>query len=1047
MSRTGCVEKSPAKADGGIAVRTLRALSVSRSSRGSGASLGGRPGVALVVMLVVGLLLPAVSSAGKRVDRVFPVDSAAGALGGQFNTPQAVAVRLSTGQVYVVDAANHRIQRFAADGTFERAWGRDVVQGGGTNDSVAANWTEICVVAVECKAGITGTSTDGPGGEMDDPRGVAIDQTTGHVYVRDRDNRRVQQFDADGVFVRAWGADVDLPAGGAVFEVCSSAANCKPGASSGATGAGALASSTTAQVGLAVSPLNGDVFVADPGNRRVQQFDPDAAQPADVFVRAFGYGVDTGANAFEICTAASLCQAAVSVSNLTQAGFGQFATNHPQHLAVDGAGTVYATTSNVRTPARVERFASAQPTTAGFVLDPIPGVSAQGLDAGPDAERLYIGRQNSVGAADEYDVSGGTPVLADIHFENAGLGATAVAMNSSSGDLYITSGNRVFVGDDDRAPPAPVTLLPAANVGASTADLSAEIDSGGGLGTDYRLEISRNGTAWSTASTGQIAAGATDTVTDTATGLLPNTLYRFRVVTAKQFGNPEIASPELTFLTDAVKPEIVGTNADSITDTAARLTSRINPHSTATSYRFEYGTGNFHNRIPLPDASIGAGPALVFVEQQLTGLQPNTTYQYRIVATSVTEGATTSPTKTFTTLAQPPGPTGRAYELVSPADKYGGQGTGFWPWGLGHLASAGKAAHVGERFMLTALYGSSLSGDGAFGLNTELMFAERIDSVQGWQARPVVSHPNYQPSLGQTAEIGGSADDFSSVYWKSPATLAFFPEMAGPNPEPGQPTWTQFDAGWLSQWNGIAGGSTRWELFGPRGLSSAEIASQADLAGVNSWSVAVSGDGSSAFGMTGLAAGKPAIFGLEGPSDPTSRAFGDLVGGRSIYAADLSDGLSDTFAGVGQRRLVNVCTGSGPDRTTLPNVAGGVLDDEACPAGIGGRERLISDRGAAYSSSNRVPSGGIVSRDGSRVFFLAPDPQVTDVPNGTTESCTGTGVSTLCPPQLYVRQRNADGSVVTRWVSKAATGLLGNQAASLTGSVRFEGASAEGKVV
>jgi len=63
----------------------------------------------------------------------------------------------------------------------------------------AANWV------LESHWGGQGT---GPG-ELQDPRALAIGPND-HVYVADYGNARVQQFDADGNFVRAWGAQGEV---------------------------------------------------------------------------------------------------------------------------------------------------------------------------------------------------------------------------------------------------------------------------------------------------------------------------------------------------------------------------------------------------------------------------------------------------------------------------------------------------------------------------------------------------------------------------------------------------------------------------------------------------------------------------------------------------------------------------------------------------------------------------------------------------------------------------------------------------------------------
>ena len=87
----------------------------------------------------------------------------------------------------------------------------------------------------------------------------------------------------------------------------------------------------------------------------------------------------------------------------------------------------------------------------------------------------------------------------------------------------------------------------------------------------------------------------------------------------------------------------------------------------------------------------------------------------------------------------------------------------------------------------------------------------------------------------------------------------------------------------------------------------------------------------------------------------------------------------------------------------------------------------------------------MLSADGSRLFFLSPDPSVG--PN----SCSGSGAATSCPPQLYVREESSDGVVRTRWVSRTAVteanGAAAEEDASLMPAVRFEGATPDGDKV
>ncbi len=104
-----------------------------------------------------------------------------------------------------------------------------------------------------------------------------------------------------------------------------------------------------------------------------------------------------------------------------------------------------------------------------------------------------------------------------------------------------------------------------------------------------------------------------------------------------------------------------------------------------TTYHFEYGTSTaYGSSVPLPDADAGSGLATP-VSQQITGLEPNMTYHYRLVSTNSVEGTGFSSDRTFSTAeagATPPagtaepGPGAYPYpgESPAPAPAAGGKG-------------------------------------------------------------------------------------------------------------------------------------------------------------------------------------------------------------------------------------------------------------------------------------------------------------------------------------------------------------------------------------
>jgi tripartite motif-containing protein 71 len=292
-----------------------------------------------------------------------------GDMGGQFLKPWGIAID-SNDNVYVVDRGNQRIQKFDSRGNFKLAWGGNIDTSGSTPD--------ICEESSHCRAGSVG----GLGGQFKDPRGIGAG-VNGNVYVVDENNARIQKFDSSGNFIMAWGYNVDTS--GTTPNFCENAALCQ-------------AATESADVGhfkwpgdVAVNS-NGDVYVVEWGNSRVQKFDsrgnfkmtwgskgglggqfinPDSValdNKDNVYVLgrsyrtknqrvqmfdsngnfklAWGGNVNTVDSTSDVCENAANCQAGSK-----GALGGQF--NDPASVAVDRNGNVYVTD---RSNHRIQKF-------------------------------------------------------------------------------------------------------------------------------------------------------------------------------------------------------------------------------------------------------------------------------------------------------------------------------------------------------------------------------------------------------------------------------------------------------------------------------------------------------------------------------------------------------------------------------------------------------------------------------------------------------------------------------------------------------------------
>jgi hypothetical protein len=105
---------------------------------------------------------------------------------------------------------------------------------------------------------------------------------------------------------------------------------------------------------------------------------------------------------------------------------------------------------------------------------------------------------------------------------------------------------------------------------------------------------------------------------------------------------PTIAVPATTTTTStptaapppAPKPPYVYTGSFSqVTATTATVKAKIDPHGLATEYHFEYGPTTAYDA-QTPPAPAGAATTESVVTQTIAGLQPYTTYHYRVIATN-----------------------------------------------------------------------------------------------------------------------------------------------------------------------------------------------------------------------------------------------------------------------------------------------------------------------------------------------------------------------------------------------------------------------------
>ncbi|MEW5827709.1 MAG: hypothetical protein AB1846_02375 [Chloroflexota bacterium] len=228
-----------------------------------------------------------------------------------------------------------------------------------------------------------------------------------------------------------------------------------------------------------------------------------------------------------------------------------------------------------------------------------------------------------------------------------------IAGTSNGGDLTFTTGKL--------APGA--TTGPATVITGSGATLNGTVNAQNdsttvifeyGPDTSYGIFVTANPSP---------VSGMTDTpVSKVIYGLFPNTTYHFRVVATNGAGTTY--GSDMTFTTGKVAPEAVTGPASAISDSGATLAGFVNAFNDDTTVTFEYGLTTAYGSTVTADQSPVIGMLDEPVSAVISGLQPNTTYHYRVVGQN-SAGTANGGDLTFTTAKVAPSATTDAASAIT----------------------------------------------------------------------------------------------------------------------------------------------------------------------------------------------------------------------------------------------------------------------------------------------------------------------------------------------------------------------------------------------
>jgi DNA-binding beta-propeller fold protein YncE len=200
-------------------------------------------------------------------------------------------------------------------------------------------------------------------------------------------------------------------------------------------------------------------------------------------------------------------------------------------------------------------------------------------------------------------------------------------------------------------------------------------------------------------------------------------------------------------------PTISATSVIDLDRHTATLRAQINPNTLETTYHFEYGLEDCAASActSTAEGTIAPGHEDVGVSEEIAGLQPGTTYHYRVLATNA-EDTSEGPDKTFTTPLSGQGfglADDRAWEMVSPPNKFGAR---LFQSDQGVM----QAAADGNGVAYESVTSIEADPEGNRAIDTSTVLARR--GADGWRSKDVT------PPHGEVRQIrfGGDYKTFST---------------------------------------------------------------------------------------------------------------------------------------------------------------------------------------------------------------------------------------------------------------------------------------------
>ncbi len=465
-------------------------------------------------------------------------------------------------------------------------------------------------------------------------RGIAVDGSSaankGDVYIADAEHDVIDRFSEAGMFLCQITGKTPSTTQEQEHECAGATGSKTP--QNGFTPGGGLSA-----LGVAVDPVNGDIYVSDPGDTVIDEF------------------------------------------NQAGAYIGQIADSHvtsPSSLAFNSRGELYVVNGQFAAGANVVKF-----DASGTFTAEVDNASPDYVAVDPATNEAFT---NRVSESEEHETTEYTTAgsLRSTFAKEANAGS--VGVSSATGKIYISplsldNGGVVYVYSSALTVPD-VETGDASEIKLTSASLhghvAPDLADGGGEVTKCYFEYGPTTHYGFTAPCAPMTPyGSAQDVTAELTQLGPSTSYHYRLKAEDAEGAS--GGEDKTFTTPG--PPTVDHEAAEALQTSANLRAHIDPWGYDTTCQLQYvADASFQESrwqdaktVPCQPQDLGSGFGDILVKLTVTGLARHTIYQYRFLATNQA-GPFVDPGGTFETYGI------KEYSIEMVKSSQGGRESGLW---------------------------------------------------------------------------------------------------------------------------------------------------------------------------------------------------------------------------------------------------------------------------------------------------------------------------------------------------------------------------------